>query len=458
MNTSDANASKASPTQGSSPNRLLFKGATTVLTMDATLGDLTGADVLVEGDHIVAAGAGLAADGAEVIDASGMILMPGLIDSHTHMWQGPLKGLGAAMWGMGDYNRHIFHLREKFSAADMHDSAFATGLEMMDNGITAVLDFCHNTMTPAHAQEALRGHRRTGQRVLFCYGMLGRFDTLVADHAWRMEQVRSLHRELAAGPASLLRLGIALGSLEYAGMELFEAELALGRELALPMSFHQNVAGQLLELNARGLLGADLLPVHCNPALDEELALLAAHGCGISFTPESEVGDGRPTGVIARAHKAGVTPSLGVDVPSRVALDLFSQMRLTFWLMRNEEAQAERAAGRWPLTRYPGTPRAQPRHLLEYVTVNAARALGLGSTLGRIAPGCLADLLLLRCGDFGTSLGDAANHVVLQTTVRDVDTVVIGGRIHKQAGRLVSADPAEARAANERVRKSVLER
>lgn len=435
-----------------STSGMLIKGGT-VLTMDPVLGDVPQGDVRIEGGRIVAVGAGLPMQaGDEVIDADGMLVLPGLIDTHTHMWQGPLKGLGAAMWGMADYHKHIFALREKLSPEDMHDAAFATGVEMLDNGITTVLDFCHNVMTPAHASRSLDAHRMTGQRVLFCYGMLGSFETLAADHVWRLDQVRALAAELPRGPDARVKLGMALGSLEYAGMSLFESEVACSRELGLPMSFHQNVAGQIHEIEHAGLWGPDLLPVHCNPALESELEILAGHGCGISFTPESEVGDGRSTRVIARAHRLGVTPSLGIDVPSRVALDLFSQMRITFWLMRNEEAEAERNAGRWPLTRYPGVPFIQPRHLLEYVTVNAARAIGCGDQLGRVAPGCLADVVLLRAGAYSPSLGDPAAHVVLQAGIADVDTVIVGGRISKRAGRLTHVDRADAITASKRMR------
>lgn len=431
--------------------KLLVQGAT-VVTMDDELGDIERGDILVEDGRIAAVGRQLAADGAQVIEAPGMLAIPGLIDSHTHLWQGPLKGLGAGMWGMGDYNRHIFPLRERFTPADMHDATFATAVEMLDNGITTVLDFCHNVMSPAHAEQALAAHRRTGQRALFCYGMLGRFETLKADHGWKLEQVRSLAAGLRGGPDSLLRFGLALGSLEFTGMELFTKEALLARELGIPMSFHQNVAGQVHQIHAAGLLGADMLPVHCNPILQQEIALLAQHGCGISFTPESEIGDGRDTSVMARADVAGVTPSLGVDVPSRVALDLFAQMRLTFMVMRAEEAAAERLQGRWPLARSPGTPRIQPRDVLRYCTVNAARAVGLGDHLGRLAPGQLADIVLLRPGAYSASLGDPAAHVVLQASIADVDTVIVQGVPRKRAGALTELDRDDAKLATAAVR------
>lgn len=432
---------------------LLLRGGT-VLSMDPALGDLEGGEVLIEGDRIRAVGRGLDGAGAEVIDARGMLVIPGLIDSHTHMWQGPLKGLGATLWGMADYNKQVFPLREKFSAEDMEDATYACGVEMLDKGITGVLDFCHNVMSAAHAERALAAHRRTGQRVVFAYGMLGNFKTLEADQPWRIAQVRDLRRQLKDHP--LLGLGLAVSSPEYAGLKLVQTEILLGRELGLPMSFHQNPPGQIRELHQAGLLGADLVPVHANLAADDELAALAGVGGGISFTPEGEFFGGRAMDIIGRAHRAGVTPSLGVDIPSRVALDLFAQMRLTFGIMRNDEAAAERRTGRWPLARRPGTPQAEPRHMLEYVTVNAARALGMGGTLGRLAPGCLADVVLLREGPYGRSLGDPAAHVALQATPADVDTVLVGGAVRKRAGRLTDLDPAEAAAATRRVRERVL--
>ncbi len=438
--------------------RLLVRGGT-VLTMDAVLGDLERGDVLIEGDRIASVGASLEAAGAEVIDAAGMLVIPGLIDSHTHMWQAPLKGLGAALWGMADYSKHVFPLREKFSAADMHDATFACGVEMLDKGVTTVLDFCHNVMTPAHAERSLAAHARTGQRILFAYGMLGSFKTLEADQPWRLEQVRGLHRAMdgrQAPESSLVRLGLALSSLEHAGLRLVENEIRLGRELDLPMTFHQNPPGQIRELHQARLLGADILPVHANLAAEDELEARAALGGGISFTPEGEFAGGRSMSIIGRAHRAGVSPSLGVDIPSRVALDLFGQMHLTFAVMRNEEATQERLTGRWPLARRPGTPLAEPRHMLEYVTVNAARAVALGAELGRLAPGFLADVVLLRTGPYGLSLGDPAAHVALQSTPADVDTVIVGGAVRKRAGRLTDLDPAEAAAATRRVRERVL--
>jgi cytosine/adenosine deaminase-related metal-dependent hydrolase len=435
--------------------RILIQGAQ-ILSMDPEIGDLARGDVLVEEGRIAQVAPAIAAPGADLVDARGMLLIPGLIDSHTHMWQGPLKGLGAGNWGMADYQRHVFPLRERFTADDMQDACFACGVEMLDYGITSVLDFCHNVMSEGHAEQAVQAHRRTGQRVVFAYGMLGKQETLAQDQGWRLAHMRQMHRALAADPKGLVQLALAFSSLEYAGLDLARKEIEAGRELGLQLTFHQNPPGQIRQLDEAGLLGPDILPVHANVATHEELRALAACGAGISFTVEGEFGGGRPMGIIGRAHRAGVTPSLGGDIPSRVALDLLLQMRLTFHVMRAEEARVERADGRWPLARHPGTPHVEPRHILEYVTVNAARALGMADRTGRIAPGLDADIVLLRTGPYGMSLGDPAAHVVLQACAADVDTVLVGGVVRKRHGQLLHVDRAEAAAAARRVRERVL--
>ncbi|MFE2042608.1 amidohydrolase family protein [Streptomyces sp. NPDC059477] len=440
-------------TQSTAP-ALLIRDAT-VLTMDDTLGDLDRADILVSGDRITAVGQNLSAPGAETVDARGMIALPGLIDTHMHAWQTPLKGLYADGWTFDDYQSRVFRLRENFTPEDIQDATFAGSVQMIDGGVTGVLDFCHNVMSPEHAEAGLRAHQATGQRVLWAYGMLGSFDAPPEDHAWRLEHVRELTARI--GDGGPLRLGMALSSLEFGDLDRTAAEVALARELGLRMTVHQNPAGQIRALHEAGLLGADILPAHANAADDAELELLAGLGGGISFTPEGEFGGGRSMTVLNRAHRAGVCSSLGIDTNARVAIDMFAAMRLTYLLMRNVDAAEEREAGRYPLARRPGTPLVQPRHMLEYATVNAARSLGLGHELGRIAPGALADLILVDTAPYGVALGDPAAHVVLQAGPGDVDTVVVGGKLRKRGGRLTDLDAAAAGEATYRVRSRVLD-
>jgi 5-methylthioadenosine/S-adenosylhomocysteine deaminase len=440
------------PENQTSEPQLLIKGAT-VITMDDAVGDLNTGDILVTGDRIEAVGPELSAPGAEVVDATGMIAIPGLIDTHMHAWQTPLKGLYATGWTFDDYQNQVFYLREHYGVEDIHDATFAGSVQMLDGGVTGVLDFCHNVMSPDHAEAGLRAHRRTGQRTLWAYGMLSSFGAPPEDQAWRLEHIRALHKETAGDP--LLRVGMALGSIEFGSLDRTVTEVGVARELGMRMSIHQNPPGQIRALHEAGLLGSDILPAHANAADEEELELLASLGGGISFTPEGEFGGGRPASVLNRAHRAGVCSSLGIDTASRVAIDMFAAMRLAYLLMRNVDAAAEREAERHPLVRRPGIPLVDPRHMLEYATANAARSIGLGDELGRLKPGFLADLVLINTEPYGMALGDPASHVVLQTKPSDVDTVVVGGKVRKRGGKLTDLDPAEAGAATRRVRERV---
>ncbi|WP_445398082.1 amidohydrolase family protein [Streptomyces sp. LE64] len=440
------------PENRSTESRLLIKGAT-VLTMDPALGDLTTGDVLVVGDRISAVAPELTDPQAEVIDAQGMIAFPGLIDTHMHAWQTPLKGLHATGWTFDDYQSRVFYLREHFGVEDIHDATLAGSIEMLDAGVTGVLDFCHNVMSPRHAEAALDAHRATGQRTLWAYGMLSSLDGAPREDAWRLDHVSELSKE--TGDDGLLRVGMALASIERGSMGRIAEEIALARELGMQMTVHQNPAGQIRALHEAGLLGPDIVPAHSNAADNEELEFIAACGGSISFTPECEFGGGRSMTVLNRAHRAGVASTLGIDTPARVPIDLFAAMRLTFLLMRSVDAFDEREAGRYPLTRRPGVPMVEPRHMLEYATVNAARAIGLGEDLGRLAPGQLADIVLINTAPYGVALGDPAAHVVLRTQPSDVDTVVVGGAVRKRNGVLTDLDRADAGAATERVRERI---
>jgi 5-methylthioadenosine/S-adenosylhomocysteine deaminase len=356
------------------------------------------------------------------------------------MWQQPLRGLGADLWGFDDYSTRVFPVRERYTADDMHDATYTCAVEALDNGTTTVLDFCHNILTEDHAEATLRAHASTGQRVLFAYGMLGHTGRLETEFADRLAHVRRIHRELGSDDTSLVRLGLGLTTLGYADIARVRTELEQGRDLGLSMTIHQNGADEILALHKADLLGPDLLPVHSNNATDHELGLLASRGCCVSFTTEGEFNGGHSMSVVGRADRAGVRPTLGVDGPSFVAVDMLSQLRITFNIMRAAEAQVEREAGRWPLARRPGTPYITPRRVLEYATVNGAHAVGLADHIGSITPGKQADLVLLGTGPFGVGVGDPAAHVVLQSTVGDVDTVLVAGRVRKRAGVLVDVD------------------
>src|ERR1700685_2408522 len=151
-------------------NRTLFKGGL-VLSLDPKIGDHACADVLVTGDRITAVGPNLPVEDVQVIDAVGMIVMPGLVNAHQHAWLGLLRGLMPNVDAIGDYMEAIPHALGRFYTAE--DSGLATrltALSLLDAGVTTLLDACHNTRSPAHSDAAISAFDATGLRVLHMVG------------------------------------------------------------------------------------------------------------------------------------------------------------------------------------------------------------------------------------------------------------------------------------------------
>jgi cytosine/adenosine deaminase-related metal-dependent hydrolase len=150
--------------------RTLFKGGT-IVTMDARVPNLVAGDVLVEGDRIVAVEANIGAEGAEVIDAAGNIVMPGLIDAHHHAWLGVMRRL---MPDVDDLFAYIDVVAEKLGAhyrpIDMNVSTKLTAVASLDAGITTIVDACHSSRSPEHTDAALEALESAGIRALHMVG------------------------------------------------------------------------------------------------------------------------------------------------------------------------------------------------------------------------------------------------------------------------------------------------
>ena len=135
--------------------RTLFKGGT-IVTMDPKVPNLPTGDVLVDGDRIAAVGVNLQADGAEVIDATGSIVMPGLVDAHHHMWLGVMRRM---MPDVDDLFAYIDVVAETLGAhyrpLDMYLSTKLTAVASLDAGITTIIDACHSSRSPEHTDAAL---------------------------------------------------------------------------------------------------------------------------------------------------------------------------------------------------------------------------------------------------------------------------------------------------------------
>ena len=147
----------------------LIRGAY-LLTLDGDDGELVIGDVRIEDQHISDIGPALASEGAEVIDAAGMIAMPGLVDTHRHCWGSILRG-GACYGDLAAYFvTNVFTYGAAFTPEDNYTSIRFGMAEAVDSGITAVHAWEHNIQTPQHARASLQALRESGMRGRFSYG------------------------------------------------------------------------------------------------------------------------------------------------------------------------------------------------------------------------------------------------------------------------------------------------
>ncbi|HEY8867212.1 MAG TPA: amidohydrolase family protein [Solirubrobacteraceae bacterium] len=429
--------------------RLLIRGGA-VLTLDRALGDFDRADVLVEDGRIAQVSPDVDAGDADVIDAAGAIVLPGFVDTHRHTWQTALRGV-CADWTLLDYFRGIrLNAAAVYRAPDIHAGNLAGALEGLDAGVTTILDFSHCNNSPEHADAAVAGLGESGIRAVFAYGYYAPpvAEPAFADHAARIAdaaRVRSAHFPADGG---LVTMGVALTELGLVPFDDTRAEVASARELDVLLTAHTGTVthpewpGDVELMSKAGLLEAGQVHVHCNACTDRELSMLATAGATASVTPETELqmGMGRP--VTGRARACGLCAGLGCDIVSNNSGDLFAQMRLALAAQRGFDNDRELAEGRMPEVM-----RLTARDVLEMATIEGARAMGLDGEIGSLTPGKAADLIVLRAKlPAGQPVNDPVAAVVLQGNPRDVETVLVGGRVVKRDGALAGVDESRVSA------------
>ena len=189
---------------------------------------------------IAAVGTGLTAPaGATELDATGMIVAPGLVDTHWHLWNTLLRGMSE---GGPGYFRLCRSLGPAFGAEDVYQGTLLGCAEAISSGITTVHDWCHNVRTPAHAEAGLRALAQAGLRARFSYGYPAAHR---GDQAMDLAGLRRLHAEWAGrGADGLLSLGMAWrgpGGSDPAmrvPAAIYRPEIDTARELGIPVTVH----------------------------------------------------------------------------------------------------------------------------------------------------------------------------------------------------------------------------
>ena len=421
------------------PKELLIKGGN-VVTVDPAIGDLPVGDVLVRDGSIVDVGPdlGTSETDAEVIDARGRLVIPGLVDTHRHVWQGAIGGFTPQVTGAG-YDPAVLHgIAPRHSAEDVYAGTLWGALQALDAGITTIGDWAHNLQSAEHADADLRGLQESGIRGYFLYGGPGPV-TEDPNPPHPVDARRMRDEQFADGANGRLRMGMALRGPCFTSAERNAEDFAFARELGLPISVHVGMAGTsdaVTTLQRYDLLGADVNYAHGNMLTDEEFDLIAQSSGTLSITPSSDMlmqfGTYPGTG---RALARGIVSGFGIDTICSVGTDLFSEMRLALAAERSRANAAALARGE----RVP-TVDLHQRDMLRLATLDGARVWNLGDEIGSLTPGKLADIAIIDMrSPHLDGYGDPVAVMVLGAGPADVETVIVGGDVVKRDGRLVGS-------------------
>ena len=422
----------------------LIRGAT-VITMDRQ-GDLPRGDVLVRGEQIVEIAPQIHAEGAEVVDASGHIVIPGLINAHMHTWQTALRGL-ASNWTLLEYFAKMHAgLATVFAPEDLHIATLVGAINQINCGTTTLVDWCHNNPTPAHNDAAIDGLLASGIRAAFFHGTPKPDPKPGEKPFWEVPHPRAeVERLLKAHQGrALLSIHAAVLGPHYSTLEVALHDFAMARELGLIASLHQGggparTPDGWLRLQEQGLLGPQINIVHGHALDDAQLQRFCDLGMSFSAAAENEMTQGHGHPLTGRLRQFGRSPSLGADLESVLGGDMLSQARIALGVQRSLDNVAHRQAH----GSIPPTSTLTTREALGWVTVEGARMLGQLDRIGTLAAGKQADLVLVRASDLNMQpVHDAVNSVVFQTTLANIDSVMIAGQWKKRDGRLVGVQLA----------------
>ncbi len=413
--------------------RTLFQGGT-ILTLDAKVPNLATGDVLVEGDRIVAVGPARPADGAQVIDAAGHIVMPGLVDAHHHMWLGAMRRM---LPNVDDLFAYIDVVAQQLGAhyrpLDMYLSTRLTAAASLDAGITTVIDACHSSRSPEHTDAALDALAETGIRALH---MVGPAMDKGASSAHLPGDLRRLaHKWNTEG--SRVRVGL------FGQLNLPWWQAARELDMRILTEFIGDLAKLSPEFAQPGVLGPHNIFNHCTRVPRETWKLLADAGVNITINPRSDAlfGFDDDTFAYQQAVDHGLAPALGIDLDTAFGSDMFGEMHALFGQQRSA-MRYRRFRGE------AGVPAPiSVEAVLRAATVNGACAAGLEDQAGTLTPGKQADIIMVRTQGVAVFPVSNAIGTIVQAVERaDVDTVMVAGQLRKRAGRLLGIDLARLNA------------
>jgi 5-methylthioadenosine/S-adenosylhomocysteine deaminase len=445
----------AGQAQGPRQVDLVITGGT-VVTVDAGHRVLTNGALAISGADIVAVDTADAIRrqfrGADTIDATGQVVMPGLVNTHTHAPMTLFRGLADDLALMDWLNNYIFPAEAKMVSPEfVRAGTRLAALEMIQSGTTTFADMYY------FEEEIAKETQAAGLR-----GVLGQtvIQFPVADAKTPADALKRAEAFIMAFKGdALITPAVAPHAMYTLDGPTLKAARDLSRRYGVPTLIHLaetrdevKVAQERLfpspvaYLDSLGFFGPGVLAAHGIYVSEREMALLKSKGVGVSHNPESNMKLASGTAPVTAYLRAGVALGLGTDgAASNNDLDMFEAMRMAS-LLQKLQTNDPRAVG--------------AQTAVDLATIGGARAMGMEKQIGSLEPGKRADVIVVGMSAARqTPLYDPVSHLVYVTRGDDVQTTIVNGKLLMRNRKMLTLDEAailrDARAWAEKVRAAV---
>lgn len=418
----------------------------TIITMDADKRVIERGSIEVTGNRIesILPNSKFINDNAakKTIDASGKLIFPGLINTHTHTFQALIRGIGQDLPVWDWFQNVIDKVVEQLTPRDCYLAGKISAIEAIKSGTTCLLDYNYPHPFPFMSDEVITAFGEVGIRGILARGVLDTGDvhkSIVHDTEFELADCERLLQTYHRANDGMIQVWLAPYTIFSTKQETFIELKKLADKYKTGVTIHAATPstieasmnlyglGDLAFENSIGFLDSNLLAVHCTNLNEDDMELLKKWNVKISHNPASNGYLGEGISPVRNLLQNGIIVGLATDGPaSNNNQDLLSILKLTALLQKIDSLDPTAISA---------------NQVLEMATIGGAKCLGIDNEIGSIEIGKKADLIIVDPWKANSiALHDPIANLVYSCTQENIHTVIIDGKLVMENRHMVLVD------------------